>query len=284
MDLMAELVLGYADTELMCKLISEDVKDFKILRYRDDYRIFVNSSEDGGIILKGLTDTMIDLGLMLNPSKTKFSDDVISSSIKSDKRRWNSRKQGARNIRKHLFIINDHSIEHPHSGSIAVAMENYYKRVKRKKKSNSKYLESPLPLISIVADIAYRNPRVYPVSAAIVSVLMDAFDSKEEKQKVIERILRKFADVPNTGHLQIWLQRISHKFDPIAEYDEPLCQLVSQADTDVEIWNNEWISSGKLKEAMGTKRIVDEKVLTEMAPMIDLKEFQLFASEYYGAG
>ena len=56
-----------------------------------------------------------------------------------------------------------------------------------------------------------------------------------------------------------------------------------------ELWtksvlNNEWISSGKLKEAMGTKRIVDEKVLTEMAPMIDLKEFQLFASEYYGAG
>ena len=36
------------------------IGDYQILRYVDDYRIFVNSPEDGRVILKCLTETMFD--------------------------------------------------------------------------------------------------------------------------------------------------------------------------------------------------------------------------------
>jgi hypothetical protein len=70
LDLIAELVLGYADIELSQQLASQNVKDFQILRYRDDYRIFVNDSQSGEVILKLLTEGLMALGLKLNASKT----------------------------------------------------------------------------------------------------------------------------------------------------------------------------------------------------------------------
>ena len=44
MDFIAEMVLGYADKLLSIKL--ENIEDYKIIRYRDDYRIFVNNPQD----------------------------------------------------------------------------------------------------------------------------------------------------------------------------------------------------------------------------------------------
>ena len=43
MDLIAEMVLGYADEQLTEKLTEQKIENYKILRYRDDYRIFANS-------------------------------------------------------------------------------------------------------------------------------------------------------------------------------------------------------------------------------------------------
>lgn len=40
MDFISELVLGYADLELGARLKDAGISDFRILRYRDDYRIF----------------------------------------------------------------------------------------------------------------------------------------------------------------------------------------------------------------------------------------------------
>lgn len=48
MDFIAEMVLGYADLLLSQVLNSEQISDFHILRYRDDYRIFVNNPQVGG--------------------------------------------------------------------------------------------------------------------------------------------------------------------------------------------------------------------------------------------
>ena len=40
MDFLAELVLGYVDTIISKKLNNEGIENYKILRYRDDYRNF----------------------------------------------------------------------------------------------------------------------------------------------------------------------------------------------------------------------------------------------------
>ena len=39
MDFIAEMVLGYADNELLQRVNSQNIIDYQILRYRDDYRI-----------------------------------------------------------------------------------------------------------------------------------------------------------------------------------------------------------------------------------------------------
>jgi len=88
MDFIAELVLGYVDLKVANKIDDSNINDFKILRYRDDYRVFVNSSEDGEKILKVLSEVLTELGLRLNSNKTKFSSDVVGASIKEDKKAW----------------------------------------------------------------------------------------------------------------------------------------------------------------------------------------------------
>ena len=46
MDFIAEIVLGYADELLSKELVKLKINDYKILRYRDDYRIFTNNNYD----------------------------------------------------------------------------------------------------------------------------------------------------------------------------------------------------------------------------------------------
>ena len=60
MDFIAEIVLGYADVELAGRIAQSDIIDYRILRYRDDYRIFVNNPTEGEVILKCLTEVMTD--------------------------------------------------------------------------------------------------------------------------------------------------------------------------------------------------------------------------------
>ena len=72
MDFIAEIVLNYAD-RLLTNKIKENKKlnpeDFKILRYRDDYRILVNTREVGEEILKELSKVLMGIGLKLNSKK-----------------------------------------------------------------------------------------------------------------------------------------------------------------------------------------------------------------------
>ena len=56
MDFIAEIVLGYIDRILGVTLQRQGIVDYKILRYRDDYRIFVNNSNDGEMVLKLLSE------------------------------------------------------------------------------------------------------------------------------------------------------------------------------------------------------------------------------------
>ncbi|WP_396000699.1 RNA-directed DNA polymerase, partial [Enterococcus faecium] len=57
MDFVAEIVLGYVDLRLSKELKKlENLKDYKVLRYRDDYRIFSNNRNDLEQIMKVLSD------------------------------------------------------------------------------------------------------------------------------------------------------------------------------------------------------------------------------------
>lgn len=273
MDFIAEMVLGYADLKLSEKIQSAGINDYLILRYRDDYRVFCNNPRDGEQIVKLLTEVTISLGLKLNPAKTKASDDVVRASIKTDKVAWFSRKKSEKGFQKHLLIIHDHSLNFPNSGSLAVALQDYYHRLARV----NKFIEEPLPIISIVVDIAYRNPRTYAVCAAILSKLFSFID-EAHKRGVIEKIQHKFTKIPNTGHLQVWLQRITQPIFDDIKYEEPLCKLASGESA--LVWNNDWISFKDLKTAVATA-IIDHQKLSEMNSVVPADEFELFIQKQF---
>ena len=273
MDFIAEIVLGYADTQLLYKITDHGISNYRILRYRDDYRIFVNSQQDGETILRCLAEVMIGLGLKLNPGKTDISSEVIRSSLKEDKLSWMFRKQADRDLQKRLLIIHNHSMKHINSGSLEVALIRYYKRLSRYNKYSR-----PLPLISIVIDIAYRNPRTYPIASAIVSKLLSFLETDNEKRSVIGKIVNKFSQIPNTGYLEIWLQRISGSIAPNTDFDELLCKLVSQGTG--QPWNSNWIASHDLLQAINTNMVVDGKTFKELSPVVSIEEVELFESIY----
>jgi RNA-directed DNA polymerase len=97
MDFIAEIVLGFADLELSKKLANTDLKDFEVIRYRDDYRIFTNSPQDAEFIVKHITEILTDIGMCLNPHKTRASSNVVEESIKPDKLFWIINKRGNNN-------------------------------------------------------------------------------------------------------------------------------------------------------------------------------------------
>jgi RNA-directed DNA polymerase len=270
MDFISEIVLGYVDLDISKRIKNLDIEDYKILRYRDDYRIFVNNPLEGEAILKIIAEVLSELGLKLSSSKTRLSNLVIRESVKADKLSWLKSKQGHNGLQKHLMLIHDLSESHPNSGSLTRALSDFQRRIVGKKLSGS----SVLPMISIAVDIGMRNPKAHPLIAAILSKLLACLGSDTLRTEVFGKIRKRFSSVPNTGYLQIWLQRISVTFDQVLQFDEPLCQLV--AGLDVDLWNNDWLGSTNLKDLIKPEKIVSKKALAEMEEIIASNEIQLF--------
>lgn len=274
MDFVSELVLGYADLQLSNRLAASGITDYRILRYRDDYRIFVNNPQLGEAVLKTLTEVLIELGLKLNAAKTTGSQSVVSSALKADKRAWLTSRQGDRNLQKHLLVIHSHGLEYPNAGSLTVALSKFFERLDK-----TKTISQPIALISIAVDIAYQSPRTFPVCTAIISKLLSVLDSDEARSEIIAKIHKKLSQLPNTGHMEVWLQRISHPYVPDSEFKEPLCQLVKGKD--VPLWNNDWISSSKLNKALDPAVIVNRRKLKALKPVMRPAEVRVFAYERY---
>lgn len=273
MDFVAEMVLGYADTLLHEKLNSQGVMEYQILRYRDDYRIFVHGGHDGEKILKALTEVLIELGFKLNSSKTVISSDVVGSSVKADKLAWISRKQADKNLEKHLLIIHQHAADFPNSGSLLRALSEFRARLDRVKNC-----ESVPVLISIVADIAYNSPRTYPICAAILSRLLAFLKSKTDKQQILDKIVKKFARIPNTAYMEVWLQRIALPLGLEVPLTEPLCKVAAEMEA-VDIWNSEWVASADLKAILATP-IIDKEAIGTLDEVIPADEVELFLREH----
>lgn len=272
MDFIAEMVLGYADLELSNRFDKLGITEFQIIRYRDDYRVFVNNPQVAELILKNITEILIDLGMKLNSQKTLVSNNVVQDSIKPDKYFWLTNKRKPFKLQENLLVIHSLSQKFPNSGTLVTELTNYFDKVK-----NIKRLRQNIPvLISILIDIAYKNPKTYPITAAILSKLLSLIKSKSVKKEILNSIIKRFDKIPNTGHLQIWLQRITLKIDETIPYDEKLCQKIDNPK--ISIWNSDWLSKD-LKNLITNEDIVDRKALSEMDDVIDTKEVELFESK-----
>ena len=275
MDFIAEMVLGYIDLLLKEKIDEEKIEEYEIIRYRDDYRIFTNKLTDGAKIIKCLSEILIDFGMTLNPNKTKPTDHIISGSIKADKLYWIKQKQSMWSLQKHLLLIHNLSMEFSNCGSLMVALTKYYERIENKKKIKN----DVLPLISIIMDIAYHNSRTYAVSTSIISKLISHIEKKEDQKKIIEKIRKKFNKIPNTGHLDIWLQRVVIGFDENIPFDEPICKMVVDGGNQ-PLWKSDWLKDS-LKKMIDNAVIIDKGKLKESKNIpIRREEFSVFPKNY----
>ena len=72
MDFIAEILLGYIDEILTEQLNTAHIVNYKILRYRDDYRIFVNNPDEGEKILKNIIGGSLRLWTEVRICKNKI--------------------------------------------------------------------------------------------------------------------------------------------------------------------------------------------------------------------
>jgi RNA-directed DNA polymerase len=237
MDFIAEIVLGYIDLELSQKIDSASkihpafIDDYEIIRYRDDYRIFTNNPQDGNLIVKLLSEILVDLGLKLNSQKTFASNYVVANSIKQDKLEWIKSQKRIVNLQGHLLLIHDFSSKHPNSGSLNKALNNYFTRIKKLKNNR----DDILVLISILVDIMFDNPRAYPIGSAILSKFLSLIGSSDDKTKILNAVISKFRLLPNIGYLEIWIQRIVLKTGHEIHFEESICRKLNDANVSSHI-------------------------------------------------
>lgn len=297
MDFIVEIILAYIDNLLTKKMRNEKKiknKDFKIIRYRDDYKIFVNNPQNAETILKNLSEILAETGLKLNPSKTIASQNVIQSSIKKDKLEWlfvEPILKEQNTLQKQLLVLHQFSLEYENSGTLTKALDKLLKDLnqKYKEKSNGsneqyKYLfktkdkENKEILVAILIDIVSLNPRIYPLAMAILGILFVEI----KKKSFINKAIQKLEKIYNNSYMQIWLQRaiIKQKNIDYKNFTESICQRVADIfagkKDKISLWNNEWLSCNEIKSLFKKYPVILKDEIDKMTPITQSDEISLF--------
>ena len=264
-DFIAEIVLGYADEQISSEINKNKIKDYSILRYRDDYRIFAQNEYDLNVILKIITEVLSELNFKLNTQKTSITDDIITNSIKKDKANILVNNYIVlNNIQKSLFNIRNFSLIYPNSGSLLKLLTEVYEQQIKPLRKKPKNVEQ---IISILVDIMYRNPKTYNLCVLILSVIF-SFLGKTTINKYINLISKKFKNLPNTNYIDIWLQRLTIVNNIDRKYSCTLCQKIY---SEVKIWNSDWLNL-EIDESL----IINNERIKSISPIIQEEEVNPF--------
>ena len=280
-DFIAEIVLAYADKEVSKRLGKEGITDYYIIRYRDDYRIFSNSKEDIERIAFFLQEVLSGLNFQLNAKKTYLTEDVISESIKPDKRAYISggpiyKKTQKRiystlsNLQQEALFIHQFSKQYPNSGMLIKLLTTFAHRLVKK----FAVCGDVRILISIFTDIALSSPKSYKIVLAILSKLISKLTTTKEREQIVKDIYMRFQRFPNIGEIQIWMQHITYKLPHSISYTEDICKIVNK-ESGVELWNNDWVNDA-YKRAFPQYKICTDWIRDSFTPIIDIDEVSLF--------
>jgi len=272
MDFVAEIVLGYVDEQINAKL--GDPTDFRIIRYRDDYRIFANSDDRAEEILKIVSDKLRSVGMKLGVSKTFLSKNVVEGSIKPDKLAGidlqDLGEANAKTIQKQLLRLHSFGQRFPNSGALRRLVSEFHTKIlKQSEKPDDLEVQ-----VAIATDIGFVSPATFPAVAGILSHLI-SLASTEEKSRLWSKVRKKMKRVPYNGYLEIWLQRVIQpeavgiKFDS----DEPICRIVNGETPD--LWENGWIASDGLTDALKVSKIVVGSAV-DTPEVVQPEEVELF--------
>jgi hypothetical protein len=268
MDFIAEIVLGFGDLLLTEELHKLGITEYKIIRYRDDYRIFTNNPQQSSEIAKVLSDVLSRLNFKINSAKTHSTDDLVLGSLKPDKVHWIYNKRKTDNIQQWLIQLYVLGKEYPNSGSLYKETKHFLDWLQFKEKSEDGFeIQSVDVLVSILINLAYNNTRLFALVAASLSFLISKIEDKEIQKETVLKIKNKFSQLPNTSYLNIWLQRLTIKIDPAISYSGKLCEKV--IDRGLPIWNSDWLN-------VKFKKIVEE---TEIVKNESIEKIEIIFSE-----
>lgn len=273
MDFIAEILFSYLDLILTSNLKQKNIFEYQILRYRDDYRIFVKNKSDGENIIRILSELLQPFGLKLNPHKTLASNDVISNSIKTDKLSSIEVVFHEKvSLQKKLLLIREHGKNYPNSGSL-VRLITQLRDIANFQES---YL-NPNVNISILIDIAIKNPKSLPICCAFISDLLNISPNRDEMEKLL---FNKFSDMPNSGFSQIWLQRVLKGKLNEYSFSEKLCKQVDKHKFASDFWDTSWLSNSnkclKIQQIMNTTPIISWEILNKLPESISEDEVKIF--------
>ena len=275
MDFIAELVLGYVDKEITSKLEKIIETDYRILRYRDDYRIFTNNDVHAEQILKVVSDALRTVGMKLGVSKTIMNTNVVEGSIKPDKLAGidlqDLGKSNAKTLQKQLLRLHLFGRRYPNSGALRRLLGELHKEVSEQKKK-PKDLEVQ---VAIATDIAVTSPLTFPAVAGILSYMISLEKNRKTKKEFWEKVRCKMSKVPYNGYLEVWLQRVTKPKVIGIDYEsnENLCKIVNGESA--YLWNNKWISTEKLINAVDVSKII-VKNPSETKEAMGTDEVELF--------
>lgn len=288
MDFIAELVMADIDSEVATKL--KGVKDYKIIRYRDDYNIFVSNPLDGRKILKALAEVLASRGMQMNTDKAVETDDVIGGSLKQDKldilnlplfavkmqsNDTSSRLTIINSFQKTLLQIYNFSLAHPNSGSLVRVLQELREWLETRKIAES----AIMPSTAILANMLERNPRLIPVAVPLIGDLTNNLQDKE-KPGVVKLLIAKLGLIPNTGQLDIFVQGMAYTTLRKMSYQEDLTKVVQKDSKQKDLWNNKWLSDKALRKAVEKTSIVNRDILNHTKWSSPAAETALFATTY----
>ena len=307
MDFIAEMVLGYID-ERLSECLDKNM-NYHIIRYRDDYRIFTNNKKEGNTVIRELSKILSEMGMRLNGEKTYHSDDIVNSSIKKDKlHQIIHNYQQQNDLKNQLLVIKNLADNYPNSGSLNKALNNFdkdlghkikNKRVARciffitqKPKIKEQFKENYSMLVSILVDIALKNPKIYSVFVSILSKIICDISNKDKKE-IIKKIWKKFKDKPNSEDMHLWLQRIAIVANIGIDCEGELFKLVERKHNDGNpvvrqfdpipvtddehfIWNSESWLDGDFYQIIKDCSIIDTEEIDNLSCVIENKEVNSF--------
>ncbi len=294
MDTFAELILGQIDLELRKKTDKLNITDYKVVRYRDDYRIFSNSKDDLDRISKCLVEVLGVFGLDLNSKKTELHEDIIYYSLKSAKKDY-IREGKFISLQKMLYAIYLFSLKHQNSKITVRYLNDFLRRLFRRKViiNTGHQLEA---MLGIISSIMAKNPTTYPVGTAIFAKLLSfLYEDDEAKFTKLEQLYYKLEKQPNTEMLDIWFQRVQGKIHTEWQgtYRTALCLRINdeikkkKTFTIDGLWDLDWIpgtgktgNKAKILSLLKKTKIIDVDAFEEMDSDITPSEVNLFDKEH----
>lgn len=281
MDFIAEIVLTHIDKLLGDKLICEKITDYEIIRYRDDYRIFTVEKNDNEKIIKILSEILIDFNFKLNTSKTEIGEDITLMSIKKDKldniiyHIGIDKETDVYKLKRLLLDVLNISKTYPNSGFI-LKMLQYFNQRKFYKKKKGWYKKEIELLITILLEIVINNPRCFPVICVSLFNLLPQLEKNKQKYYT-DIIYRKLLSMNNIGHNEIWLQRSLYKVDKSKNYEDRICNVVSQNEKK-SIYGNRFVTDITLNSLLDRNNFINRNKLSNIPKIPDENEVNIFAN------